>query len=360
MSGGNDADIDVERLAGADALNRFFLQDPQELGLHFEADVADFIKEEGAAVGQFEAADLVAMCAGERAFDVADEFAFEEVGGEGGAVNLDVGLGGAWAGFVNGASEKLLAGAALAAQEDHGVGGGDFADERQELAHDRARADDATGVRQRGAIRLRLGNGTRLRLLHRRLDGGLPKLRLQRQNTPLLFRDLIDLGLQVLVQMLDGAMLGGAFQGDDRDRRQQVPVLGPKRRVLGPQHQDGHQRSFAEERLGDFEAHLPKLALRRREGALVRRRTLQTEAVLHGLDQRRVRHQVGEGRPFSLAGHKPKAGGLVLAQVDRPARNAQRVRNRRKQPLREHRRIDQLRDRLTHLLQGLIELRFVA
>ena len=93
MRGGDDADIDVHRLAGADALDGFFLQDAQQLGLHFEADVADFVEEQGAAVGQLEAADLVAMGAGERPFDVAEQLAFEQVGGQGGAVDLDEGLG---------------------------------------------------------------------------------------------------------------------------------------------------------------------------------------------------------------------------------------------------------------------------
>ena len=62
----------VERLAGADSLEGAFLQNAEQLGLHFEGDVADFVEEERAAVGQLEAADLVAVGARERALDVAE------------------------------------------------------------------------------------------------------------------------------------------------------------------------------------------------------------------------------------------------------------------------------------------------
>ena len=44
----------------------------QQLGLHFPGDVADLVEEQGAAVGQLEAAGPVADGAGERPLDVTE------------------------------------------------------------------------------------------------------------------------------------------------------------------------------------------------------------------------------------------------------------------------------------------------
>ena len=79
VRGRDDAHVDLHRLAGADALEGHFLQDAQQLGLHFQADVADLVEEQRAAVGQLEAADLVAVGVGEGALDVAEQLAFQQV-----------------------------------------------------------------------------------------------------------------------------------------------------------------------------------------------------------------------------------------------------------------------------------------
>ncbi len=54
------------------------MQNAKEFHLHGKAGFADFVEEDGAAVGDFEQAAFVLIGAGERALNVAEEFAFEQ------------------------------------------------------------------------------------------------------------------------------------------------------------------------------------------------------------------------------------------------------------------------------------------
>jgi len=152
VGGGDEADVDGDGFGAAEAFKGLLLEGAEELGLEFEGNVADFIEEEGAVVGHFEAADLLAERAGEGAAFVAEEFAFEEAGGDGGAVESDEGLGGAGAEAMDGAGDEFLAGAGFAEDEDGGVGGGDEADLAEEAADDGAAADEFGEVLLRGGV----------------------------------------------------------------------------------------------------------------------------------------------------------------------------------------------------------------
>lgn len=81
VGGGDDADIDADGSGASDEFEGFLLEDAEELDLDVGGDVADFVEEEGSAVGLLEASDAVAVGAGEGALDVSEEFAFEECGG---------------------------------------------------------------------------------------------------------------------------------------------------------------------------------------------------------------------------------------------------------------------------------------
>ena len=60
VGGGEHADVRLERLIATDAAELAFLQHAQELALHGQRHVADFIEEERAAVALLEAADALA------------------------------------------------------------------------------------------------------------------------------------------------------------------------------------------------------------------------------------------------------------------------------------------------------------
>ena len=95
IGGGDEADIDLDGGIAADAFEgAFFAEDAEEFDLGGGVNFADFVEEKRAAVGLFEAADAAFDGPGEGAAFVAEEFTFEELRGESGAVNGDeFGLG---------------------------------------------------------------------------------------------------------------------------------------------------------------------------------------------------------------------------------------------------------------------------
>lgn len=142
VGGGEDADVDVDGEVVADAADFLFLEDAQEATLELGGHGTDFVEEEGAAVSVVEEAVLVGDSAGEGALTMAEEFGFEEVFGEGGAIDGDEGGVVAAGIVVEGSGDEFLAGAAFAEDEDGGVGIGDAFDHAEDVLHALAGADD--------------------------------------------------------------------------------------------------------------------------------------------------------------------------------------------------------------------------
>ncbi len=139
---GDDADVDAShRAVGADLLQLAGFQEPQQQALHAQRHLADFVEEDGAAVGHLELARLVAIGAGEAALDVAEQLRLEQRFGQAGAVDGDDGARGARAALVDGVGDELLADAALAGDKHLGVGTRDALDLLRELGNRRAAAD---------------------------------------------------------------------------------------------------------------------------------------------------------------------------------------------------------------------------
>ena len=99
------------------------------LGLRRQAHVAYFVEEDGAAVGLLKLADALLDCRGESPFLVAEEFAFDEFGRDGGAVHLHEGRIGAVALLVQQVRHHLLARAVRAGDEHPRFGGCHAVDE---------------------------------------------------------------------------------------------------------------------------------------------------------------------------------------------------------------------------------------
>ena len=118
-----------------EATDARIFEDAEEFGLGGGGHVADFVEEEGAVLGEFEAAGAAFDGTGEGAFFVAEEFAFDERFRHGGAIEGDEGAAGAGAEGVHGPGDEFLAGAAFAGDEDGGFAGGDLFDEGEDLAH---------------------------------------------------------------------------------------------------------------------------------------------------------------------------------------------------------------------------------
>ena len=141
MRGGEHAHVHRDGFLAAEPLQAALLQHAHELDLRAGRHVADLIEEDGAVVGLLEAADAPVFGAGKGAAFVAEQLAFEQGLGDGGAVDGDEGRLGAVAVLVNGAGDEFLAGAGLAADQDVDGLGGDAANLLVDRLHGAAVAD---------------------------------------------------------------------------------------------------------------------------------------------------------------------------------------------------------------------------
>ena len=117
VGGGNDAYIHMALLIRPQALQLAVLQYPQQLGLHAERQFADLIEKQRAAIGQFELATARAGRAGEGAAHVAEQLAFHQRLGQGGAVEADQRLVPTVGLLVNRLGDQFLAYARFAADQ---------------------------------------------------------------------------------------------------------------------------------------------------------------------------------------------------------------------------------------------------
>ena len=141
VGGSNEADIQFDRTGAAEADEFALLKYAKELGLKGGRQFRNFVEEDGSAFRDLEEAFLLGDGAGEGATFMAEEFAFKERFGEGGAIERDEGARFARAVEVDSAGSKFLAGPAFAQNQDGGIGGRDAFDELINLAHARAAAD---------------------------------------------------------------------------------------------------------------------------------------------------------------------------------------------------------------------------
>ncbi len=89
VGGRDQAEVDLDRLLGADRIDLAFLQRAQQLDLGVERQLADLVEEQRAAVGLLELADALVDGAGERALLVAEQDALDQVLGDRAAVDDD-------------------------------------------------------------------------------------------------------------------------------------------------------------------------------------------------------------------------------------------------------------------------------
>ena len=107
-------------LRAADAVDLAFLNGAQQLGLQARIHLADFVEQQRAAVGFFEFADAPGDGAGEGALLVAEQFGFEKVVRDRGAIDGDERLFGAVRLAVNVTRHHFLTGAGFAGDQDRG------------------------------------------------------------------------------------------------------------------------------------------------------------------------------------------------------------------------------------------------
>src|SRR5260370_42407525 len=97
------------------------LKNTQELGLQFQRYFAHLIQEHSALIGKFHTADFLRDGSGESAFLMAEEFALQQPGRDGGAIYFNKAPVLAAAHAVERARDKLLASTRLPEGENGGV-----------------------------------------------------------------------------------------------------------------------------------------------------------------------------------------------------------------------------------------------
>src|SRR5208337_4173784 len=118
VGGGHDADVHSNLLIAAHGADFFLLEKARELGLHFERKFADLVEKNGSGIGRLQQAGLGTKSAGESAFLVAEQFAFDEGGDERSAVDGYKGTVGHGSAKVKRAGDQFLAGSAFAGNQD--------------------------------------------------------------------------------------------------------------------------------------------------------------------------------------------------------------------------------------------------
>ena len=203
---GNHPDIGLDRRMPADAIEMPVRQHAQQARLQLGGHVADFVEEQGAALGLLEAAAPLRLGAGKGAALVAEEFRFEQILGNRCRVDRDERLVGARAVPVQGTRHELLAGTRFAGDQHGRVRKRQAPDGAEDFLHRRRLTEN---LRHQAFL---LG---RTALVHRFIDG-----------TPDQFDRLIH--VEGLRQVFESATLEGgnsAFQvgigghDDDRHRR---------------------------------------------------------------------------------------------------------------------------------------------
>ncbi len=116
----DEAHVQLDLLLRAEPFDAVRFQKSQQLHLRREIDFADFVKKKRAAVRRFKAPDPPLCRAGERAFLVAENFAFQERRRYRRAVHGDKRLFRSRRTLVNELREKLFAGARFAEKQNRG------------------------------------------------------------------------------------------------------------------------------------------------------------------------------------------------------------------------------------------------
>ena len=158
----DDAHVDGDFFAPADAFDDAFLQEAQHLRLQRKRHVADLVEKQRTAVRHLDLAERLFVRTRKRAFLVAEQLGLEQVLGNGRTVDRNEVFVGVRAETMQRACEQFFAGAAFAEQERGHVGRRDLFDHPTHGQHAFAGGNDA--VERRLADRASAGGDSRFRV----------------------------------------------------------------------------------------------------------------------------------------------------------------------------------------------------
>ena len=141
MGRGDDAGIGADRHAPTDRGVFAVLQDAQQASLRLGRHVADLVEKQRAALRLLEAAHIARGGAGEGAFLMAEQLAFDQLAGDCRHIDRDERTRAALTEIMQGPGDQLLSGAALAGDHDRQIGAHKPGDRAINLLHRRRTAD---------------------------------------------------------------------------------------------------------------------------------------------------------------------------------------------------------------------------
>src|SRR5581483_8951807 len=142
------AKVHLDDLVPTNATDLALLQNPQQISLSFQRDVAYLVEEDRSTLSNFKFSLLAILRPGKRTFFVAEELAFEEGLGERATMNYHQGMEAPRAAGMNGPCNQFFASAALASDQHGGIRGSYGLDRLKHLAHRRTVADQLSRPRR--------------------------------------------------------------------------------------------------------------------------------------------------------------------------------------------------------------------
>ena len=150
--------VDFLRFRLSDRHDLLLLQEPEQLGLDVEREIADFVQEQCAARRRPHQPGLIRHRPGEAAALVTKQLAVGQVAAGGGAVVRQKGRGASMRPHVNGAGDELLTGAALARDQHVEIVALHPLNLFHDAVHGRAGAEEAGQQRLERSINREVGD----------------------------------------------------------------------------------------------------------------------------------------------------------------------------------------------------------
>ena len=135
MRGGDYADVHLDGVPSAQALEFLVLQYLQQLRLEFEIHVADFVQQDRATVGEPEHARLFLEGSRESAPLITEQLAFHQFGGQGGTIELPNRPFCAWGTGMQFPGQDFLAGTRLSLDQNRRFGPANLAEQVLQFPH---------------------------------------------------------------------------------------------------------------------------------------------------------------------------------------------------------------------------------
>ena len=122
----DDADVDMKRFILADASNFTRFEEPQQFDLHRFVEFAEFVEKQCSSIGDFDQAFARFFSPSIRTFSVSEQFAFNQMFGQGSTVHWDERHIRTWTQVMDSPGNQFFTRSRFALNQDAGIGWSDL------------------------------------------------------------------------------------------------------------------------------------------------------------------------------------------------------------------------------------------